>query len=130
MQPPFILIENYFSICNILTHIEKNYKLELTSNKNLNNLMIINYDYKMNDYFRQIAQNYNGHIIQYFPDNKTSKYLIILYDINILEYLNLFYSNININYHINNKLYQDFINLYNNQSLYLEKNYSEEKYLI
>jgi hypothetical protein len=84
----------------------------------------------MNDYFRQIAQNYNGNIIQYFPDNKTSKYLIILYDINILEYLNLFYSNININYHINNKLYQDFINLYNNQSLYLEKNYSEEKYLI
>ena len=130
MQPPFILIENYFSICNILTHIEKNYKLKLTSNKNLNNLMIINYDHKMNSYFRQIAKNYNGNIIQNFPYNKSSKYSIILYDINILEYLNLFYSNININYHINNKLYQDFINLYNNQSLYLEKNYSEEKYLI
>lgn len=128
MQPPFIIIENYVSIYNILTHIENNYTLELTSNKNLNNLMIINYDHKMNSYFRQIAKTYNGNIIQNFPDDKTSKYSIILYDINILEYLKSFYSN--INYHINNKLYQDFINLYNNQSLYLEKKYSEEKYLI
>jgi hypothetical protein len=120
MQPPFILIENYVGIYNILTHIENNYKLVLTSNKNLNNLMIINYDHKMNDYFIKISKKYNGNIIQNFPDDKTSKYSIILYDINILEYLNLFYSN--INYNINNKLYQDFINLYNNQSLYLEKN--------
>jgi len=128
MQPPFILIENYVNICNILTHIENNYKLKLTSNKNLNNLMIINYDHKMNSYFKKIAKKYNGNIIQNFPDDNSSQYSIILYDINILEYLNLFYSHINS--HINNKLYQDFINLYKNQSLFLEKKYSEEKYLI
>lgn len=128
MNAPFILIENYVSICNILTHIENNYKLELTCNKNFNNFMIINYDHKMNSYFRQIANKYNGNIIQNFPDNKTSKYSIILYDINILEYLNLFYSK--INYKVTNKLYQDFLILYNNQPLFLEKKYSEEKYLI
>jgi len=124
MQPPFILIENYVNIYNILNHIENNYKIKLHTEKNLKNYMIIDYDHNMNDYFIKISKKYNGHIIQNYPDDNKCQYSIILYDIYILQFLNSFYSN--INYHINNKLYQDFINLYTNQTIYLDK----EIYLI
>jgi len=124
MQPPFILIENYVNIYNILNHIENNYKIKLHTEKNLKNYMIIDYDHNMNDYFIKISKKYNGNIIQNYPDNGKCKYSIILYDIYILQFLNSFYSN--INYHINNKLYRDFLNLYTNQTIYLDK----EIYLI
>jgi len=124
MQPPFILIENYVNIYNILNHIENNYKIKLHTKKNLKNYMIIDYNHNMNDYFIKISKKYNGNIIQNYPDDNKCQYSIILYDIYILQFLNSFYSN--INYHINNKLYQDFINLYTNQTIYLDK----EIYLI
>lgn len=117
MFPPYLIIENY----NILNHIIENYILILTTNIQVHNKLIINYDNNLHSYFIKIAKKYNGQIIQNFPKNNKHKYSIILYDIKILEYLSEFYCK--INYNIKNKLYQDFLNLYTNQIIYLKKEF-------
>lgn len=121
MQPLYLIIENYMNNYKILNHIMNNYTLILTTNIHLHNTLIINYDNNLHSYFIKIAKKYNGQIKQNFPKNNKNIYSIILFDINILEYLSEFYSN--INYNIQNKLYQDFLNLYTNQIIYLKKDF-------
>lgn len=121
MHPPYLIIENYMNDYNILNHIINNYKLILTTNVYSKNILIINFDNTLHSYFIKIAKKYNGQIKQNFPNNNKNKYSLILFDIKILEYLSEFYCK--INYNIKNKLYQDFINLYNNQIIYLNKEF-------
>jgi hypothetical protein len=128
IQPPFILIENYVNICDILNHIENNYRIILTEDKYLNNMLIIDFNHNMLSYFTKVSKKYNGNIVKNFPIYNKKKYSIILYDISILEYLTTFYST--INYNIKKDLYNKFIILYNNQSNYLDKVVNERLFLI
>jgi hypothetical protein len=128
LQPPYILIENYVNIYDILNHIENNYRIILTEDKYLNNMLIIDFNYNMLSYFTNVSKKYNGNIIKNFPIDNDKKYSIVLYDVSILEYLTTFYST--INYNVKKDLYNKFIMLYNNQSNYLDKLVNERLFLI
>lgn len=127
LQSSYILIENYVNIYDILNHIENNYRIVLTEDKYLNNMLIIDFNYNMLSYFTQVSKKYNGNIIKNFSIDK-KKYSIVLYDVYILEYLTTFYST--INYNVKKDLYNKFIMLYNNQSNYLDKLVNERLFLI
>lgn len=127
LQSSYILIENYVNIYDILNHIENNYRIVLTEDKYLNNMLIIDFNYNMLSYFTQVSKKYNGNIIKNFSIDK-KKYSIVLYDVYILEYLTTFYST--INYNVKKDLYNTFIMLYNNQSKYLDKLVNERLFLI
>lgn len=128
LQSSYILIENYVNIYDILNHIENNYRIVLTEDKYLNNMLIIDFNYNMLSYFTQVSKKYNGNIIKNFSIDKKKKYSIVLYDVYILEYLTTFYST--INYNVKKDLYNTFIMLYNNQSKYLDKLVNERLFLI
>ena len=128
LQSSYILIENYVNIYDILNHIENNYRIVLTEDKYLNNMLIIDFNYNMLSYFTQVSKKYNGNIIKNFSIDKKKKYSIVLYDVYILEYLTTFYST--INYNVKKDLYNKFIMLYNNQSKYLDKLVNERLFLI
>ena len=128
LQSSYILIENYVNIYDILNHIENNYRIVLTEDKYLNNMLIIDFNYNMLSYFTQVSKKYNGNIIKNFSIDKKKKYSIVLYDVYILEYLTTFYST--INYNVKKDLYNIFIMLYNNQSNYLDKLVNERLFLI
>ena len=127
LQSSYILIENYVNIYDILNHIENNYRIVLTEDKYLNNMLIIDFNYNMLSYFTQVSKKYNGNIIKKYSFDK-KKYSIVLYDVYILEYLTTFYST--INYNVKKDLYNIFIMLYNNQSNYLDKLVNERLFLI
>lgn len=128
LQSSYILIENYVNIYDILNHIENNYRIVLTEDKYLNNMLIIDFNYNMLSYFTQVSKKYNGNIIKNFSIDIKKKYSIVLYDVYILEYLTTFYST--INYNVKKDLYNKFIMLYNNQSNYLDKLVNERLFLI
>ena len=128
LQSSYILIENYVNIYDILNHIENNYRIVLTEDKYLYNMLIIDFNYNMLSYFTQVSKKYNGNIIKNFSIDKKKKYSIVLYDVYILEYLTTFYST--INYNVKKDLYNIFIMLYNNQSNYLDKLVNERLFLI
>lgn len=128
MNVPYIIIDNYINKYKILKYIEKNYELILSNDKNLYNIMIINFDIKLAFYFNKIAKEYYGKIIPNFSINDDKKYSLILSNEHILEYLQEFYNK--INYNIQNKLYKDFINYYMNQSTYLDKKNITKEYFV
>lgn len=120
----YIYIENYIDIYTLLKHIENNGYIKFSTNINKKNILIIYFKNEYLHYFNSISTQYNGIINKFNNDD----YSISIYDIFILEYLSTFYSSLNTK--IKNKLYIDYLTLYNYQYKYFNDNIDNLYFLI
>ena len=123
----FLMIENYNIHNKYIKYIEEySYILFIKDSS----ILTIFFNEKNKDYCNYLKNKYSGKIKHCCINNNNQlfTYILEIYDIYILEFLSTIYNNI-IYYKkdykkIDNKLYNDFIKLYNNQSIFIKnKNY-------
>lgn len=115
----YIIINDYIMISNKIKYLEENAYIIFSEENYLKsgNVLTILFTEDKKEYLNYLKNKYNGNIKNCLINNNNILYSYILeiYDIYILEYLSEIYNN-KINEKIENKLYNDFIKLYKNQS--------------
>jgi hypothetical protein len=122
----FIIIENYNIHNKYIKYLEEYSYILFIQNSSI---LTIFFNEKNNNYCNYLKNTYNGKIKKCYVNNNNQLFTHILeiYDIYILEFLSSLYNNVIVykktnNKKIENKLYNDFIKLYNNQDLFIKNN--------